>query len=84
MLNNLVMSTLSRPPKWPSAGWATVEAAMIHLRTATRASDRMRHLIEFALCSLCEATSDGQGLLRLVGLMFVQVVRRHLEPMTAA
>ena len=41
-------------------------------------------MIEFALCALRETISDGQGLLRLVGLMFGQVVRRHLDPMTAA
>jgi AraC-like DNA-binding protein len=56
--------------------------AMIHLRAATRSSDRMRHLIEFALCELREPSSGGRGvLLRLAELMFVEVVRRHLETM---
>jgi len=56
--------------------------AMIHLRAATRSTDRMRHLIEFALCELREPSSGGRGvLLRLAELMFVEVVRRHLETM---
>jgi AraC-like DNA-binding protein len=59
--------------------------AMIHLRTATRSTDRMRHLIEFALCELREPSSGGRGvLLRLAELMFVEVVRRHLETMAGA
>jgi AraC-like DNA-binding protein len=56
--------------------------AMVHLRAATRSTDRMRHLIEFALCELREPSSGGRGvLLRLAELMFVEVVRRHLETM---
>jgi len=56
--------------------------AMIHLRTANRSTDRMRHLIDFALCELREPSSGGRGvLLRLAELMFVEVVRRHLEAM---
>lgn len=56
--------------------------AMVHLRGANRSSDRMRHLIEFALCELREPSSGGRGvLLRLAELMFVEVVRRHLETM---
>ena len=60
--------------------------AMIHLRASTsRSADRMRHLIEFALCELREPSSGGQGvLLRLAELMFVEVVRCHLETMTGA
>ena len=59
--------------------------AMIHLRAATRSTDRMRHLIDFALCELREPSSGGQGvLLRLAELMFVEVVRHHLETMTDA
>jgi len=58
---------------------------MIHLRTAMSSSDRMRHLIEFALCELRERSSGGQGvLLRLAELMFIEVVRRHLETMPVA
>lgn len=56
--------------------------AMVHLRGANRSSDRMRHLIDFALCELREPSSGGRGvLLRLAELMFVEVVRRHLETM---
>jgi AraC-like DNA-binding protein len=55
---------------------------MLHLRGANRSSDRMHHLIEFALCELREPSSGGSGvLLRLAELMFVEVVRRHLETM---
>ena len=58
---------------------------MIHLRTAMSSSDRMRHLIEFALCELRERSSGGQAvLLRLAELMFIEVVRRHLETMPVA
>ena len=54
--------------------------AMVHLRAATRSTDRMRHLIDFALCELREPSSGGRGvLLRLAELMFVEVVRRHLR-----
>jgi AraC-like DNA-binding protein len=57
---------------------------MLHVRAATRSTDRMRHLIEFALCELREPSSGGRGvLLRLAELMFVEVVRRHLETMAA-
>jgi AraC-like DNA-binding protein len=56
--------------------------AMLHLRAATEATDRMRHLVEFALCELREPRSGSQGvLLRLAELMFVEVVRRCLETM---
>jgi AraC-like DNA-binding protein len=59
--------------------------AMVHLRAASRSTDRMRHLIEFALCELREPSSGGRGvLLRLAELMFVEVVRRHLETMSDA
>lgn len=59
--------------------------AMVHLRAASRSTDRMRHLIEFALCELREPSSGGRGvLLRLAELMFVEVVRRYLEKMTDA
>jgi AraC-like DNA-binding protein len=59
--------------------------AMVHLRAAIRSTDRMRHLIDFALCELREPSSGGQSvLLRLAELMFVEVVRRHLETMADA
>ena len=35
--------------------------AMVHLRGANRSSDRMRHLIEFALCELREPSSGGRA-----------------------
>lgn len=59
--------------------------AMIHLRATTGSTDRMRHLIDFALCELREPSSGGQGVrLRLAELMFVEVVRHHLETMADA
>jgi AraC-like DNA-binding protein len=59
--------------------------AMIHLRAAAGAADRLRHLIDFALCELREPSSGGRSvLLRLAELMFVEVVRRHLETMAEA
>ena len=59
--------------------------AMVHLRAAIGSNDRMRHLIEFALCELREPSSGGQDvLLRLAELMFVEVVRRHLGTMADA
>jgi AraC-like DNA-binding protein len=58
---------------------------MIHLHAAARSSNRMRHLIDFALCVLRQPSSGGQGvLLRLSELMFVEVVRQHLEAMADA
>jgi len=53
---------------------------LIHLRAASPAADRMRPLIEFALCELHGPSSGGRSvLLRLAELMFIEVVRRHLE-----
>lgn len=53
---------------------------MIHLHAATRSGDAMRHLIEFALCELRQPRSGSKDvLLRLAEVMFVEVVRRHLE-----
>lgn len=57
---------------------------MIHLRAAPPGTDRMRPLIEFALRELRERASGRQGvLLRLAELMFIEVVRRHLETTVA-
>ncbi len=54
----------------------------IHLRGASRSVDPMRHLIEFALGELREPRPGSQDvLLRLAELMFVEVVRRHVETM---
>lgn len=59
--------------------------AMVHLRAATASTDRLAHLVEFALCELREPSSGGRVvLLRLAELMFVEVVRRHLETMADA
>lgn len=58
---------------------------MIHLRAPTPASERMQHLVEFALCELRQRSSGGQGvLLRLAELMFIEVVRAHLDSMAPA
>ncbi len=57
--------------------------AMIHVRAASRASDRTRHLIEFALGELREPRPGSQGvLLRLAELLFIEVVRLHLESLS--
>lgn len=54
--------------------------SLIHVRRADRASDRMSHLIELALCELRERRQGGQGvLLRLSELMFIEVVRCFVE-----
>ena len=59
--------------------------AMIHLHAISHGADRVRHLIEFALCELREPSSGSQGvLLRLAELMFVEVVRLHLVTMAGA
>lgn len=58
--------------------------AMVHLRAEAGSSDRMRHLVDFALCELRAPSAGGRDvLLRLAELMFVEVVRRHLETMTS-
>lgn len=47
--------------------------------------DRMSHLIGFALSALCEPRRSGTDavLLRLAELMFVEVLRRHLDSASA-
>jgi len=58
---------------------------MMHLRAADPAADRMQHLIDFALCELHERSSGSRDvLLRLAELMFIEVVRRHIETMPVA
>ncbi len=58
---------------------------MIHLRAPKPPTDRLRHLIEFALGELRERSPGGQSvLMRLAELMFVEVVRRHLDTMSGA
>lgn len=53
--------------------------AMVHLHGTDRSSDRMRHLIDFALCELRVPSTGGRSvLLRTAELMFVEVVRCHL------
>jgi AraC-like DNA-binding protein len=50
----------------------------LHLRAGS-ASDRMRHLVDFALAELRQRSSGGRDvLLRVAELMFIEVVRRHL------
>jgi AraC-like DNA-binding protein len=53
---------------------------VIHLRSATRAGNRLGPLIEFALGELHQPRAGGREvLLRLSELMFIEVVRCHLE-----
>jgi AraC-like DNA-binding protein len=53
-----------------------------HLRPPAAGPDRLRHLVEFALAELRGRTAGSHGVLRrLAELMFVEVVRRHLETM---
>lgn len=53
---------------------------MIHLRATTPQNQRMRHLVDFALCELREPSPGGRGvLLRLAELMFIEVVRACVE-----
>jgi AraC-like DNA-binding protein len=57
----------------------------LHLRHAARAPDRLQHLIDFALAELRERSSGGRGVLtRLAELMFIEIVRRHLDSADAA
>jgi AraC-like DNA-binding protein len=54
----------------------------IHLRAGDPSSDRLHHLIEFALAELRQRSSGGKGVLaRLAELMFIEVVRRYLGTM---
>jgi AraC-like DNA-binding protein len=58
---------------------------MMHMRAAVAGADRMRLLTELALCELRQPSPGSQGvLLRLAELMFVEVVRRHLESLPEA
>jgi AraC-like DNA-binding protein len=58
---------------------------VVHMRAAAASAERMRHLIEFAQCELSQPSSGGQTvLLRLAELMFVEVVRGHIETLSAA
>jgi AraC-like DNA-binding protein len=55
------------------------------MHAAAQSTDRVRHLIEFARCELSQPSAGGDGvLLRLAELMFIEVVRRHLETLSAA
>ncbi len=58
---------------------------LIHLARATPpAADRLGHLLEFALAESSEERSGGRCvLLRLSELLFVEVVRRHLDTLVA-
>jgi AraC-like DNA-binding protein len=58
---------------------------MVHLRTTSSTNERMRHLIAFALCELRQRSPGGRAvLLRLAELMFIELVRHHLETMPRA
>jgi AraC-like DNA-binding protein len=58
---------------------------MIHLRGPASSTDRLHHLIAFALRELQERSAGGRiVLLRLAELMFIEVVRRHLETLPVA
>jgi len=53
---------------------------VVHLRPPQHGADGLRHLVDFALGELRSRTAGGRGVLaRLAELMFVEVVRRHLE-----
>jgi AraC-like DNA-binding protein len=55
---------------------------MMHLRPPANGPDRLRHLVEFTLAELRSRSAGSHGVLRrLAELMFVEVVRRHLETM---
>lgn len=57
---------------------------VIHLRRVTQAGDRLSHLLAYALAELRERGPGGRDvLLRLSELMFVEVVRRHLQQQQA-
>ena len=58
---------------------------LIHLHGATQSTDRLRYLVEFALCELRERRPGGREvLLRLSELMFIEVIRRYLETIPEA
>lgn len=58
---------------------------LLHLRRPGARPGRMRPLIDFALRELRERSPGGQGVLRpLAELLFVEVVRQHLEAMPQA
>ena len=58
---------------------------IVQLRGGAAAGERLRHLVEFALAALgAPLHPGGHGvLLRLAELMFVELLRRHLEAHTA-
>lgn len=60
--------------------------AMVHLRADPGWTGRLGPLVDFALRQLREPASGGQGavLLRLAELLFVEVLRRHLETAAGA
>ncbi|GAB4482088.1 MAG: AraC family transcriptional regulator [Burkholderiaceae bacterium] len=58
---------------------------LLVLKAASGSVDRMRHLTDFALGELRQRSSGSRDvLLRLSELMFVEVVRQHLQSLTAA
>ena len=57
----------------------------MHLRAPGRSVDGLRYLVDFALVELRSRSPGGTDVLkRLAELMFVEVVRRHLETMPGA
>jgi AraC-like DNA-binding protein len=53
---------------------------LLHVRLATKTGTRLPHLIAFAMDELRENRSGGQIVkLRMAELLFVDVIRRHLE-----
>jgi AraC-like DNA-binding protein len=58
---------------------------VVHTRAENASAERMQHLIGFAQCELNRPSSGGQTvLLRLAELMFVEVVRGHIESVSTA
>lgn len=56
---------------------------LLHVRPATQTRDGLPHLIAFALEELRERRSGGQAVkLRMAELLFVDVMRRHLETLS--
>lgn len=58
---------------------------VIHVRAAAPEGARLRHLIDFALAQTRDPAAGRQGVLaRLTELMFIEVVRAHLQALPAA
>ena len=65
---------------WPFNPVLSALPRLLRVRPTTQTGDGLPHLIEFALRELRERRSGGQVVkLRMAELMFVDVIRRHLE-----